>query len=156
MSLFVYAANYSAAKGAVVSLAQTLALEGHRYGILCNAIATGGLTRMTEGMGSHDDLPPEHTAFGVVRLCHELSTDTAGFFRVEGGHIFKLRWQASQGRTFALPAPRHDESDGEPMVRSTARVLQEIDDEWETVVDFEQHSYPQAERQAKILSSPRL
>ena len=71
----------------------------------------------------------------------------------QGGRIFKLRWQASQGKTFELPPP----AEGPPPTEA-ARTVQEIDDEWEAVVDFEQGevSYPQAERQAKILSSPRL
>lgn len=135
----------------MVTLAQTLALEGHRSGILCNAVATGGLTRMTEGMGSHDDLLPEHTALGVVRLCHERCTETAGLFRVEGGRVFKLRWQASQGRTF-VPPP----ADG--TAAETERALAELEEEWESVVDFEDGEawYPQAERQAKVLGAPRL
>jgi 3-oxoacyl-[acyl-carrier protein] reductase len=34
-------ANYAAAKGAIVSLSRTVALEGARYGVNCNAVAPG-------------------------------------------------------------------------------------------------------------------
>ena len=143
-------ANYSAAKGAVTTLTQSLALEGFRDGVLCNAIATGGLTRMTEGMGTHDELLPEHTALGVAMLCHESCTETAGLFRVEGGRIFKLRWQASEGREFVPPA-----ADDPP--EATAQVMEEISSQWAEIVDFNDGGawFPQAERQARWLS-PKL
>ena len=40
-------ANYSAAKGGITTLANTLAMEGARHNIMCNAIATAGLTRVS-------------------------------------------------------------------------------------------------------------
>ena len=81
----------------MTTLAQSLALEGFRDGVLCNAIATGGLTRMTEGMGTHDALLPEHTALGVAMLCHESCTETAGLFRVEGWAISHLDGRSERG-----------------------------------------------------------
>eukprot|EP01050_Picozoa_sp_SAG11_P013689 SAG11_NODE_1617_length_4575_cov_7.041332_3_plen_151_part_00 len=145
-------ANYSAAKGAVTTLAQTLGAEGHRDGVLVNAVATGGLTRMTAKLGTHDNLLPEHTAFGVVSLCHERCTDTAEFFRAEGGRIFKLRWQANAGMTFNPPP------DGAVGAVSEG-VLHEIRDRWAEVGDFDDGTtwYPQAERQARWRNStPKL
>ena len=40
----------------------------------------------------------------------------------------------------------------------TERALAELEEEWESVVDFEDGEawYPQAERQAKVLGAPRL
>lgn len=92
--------NYSAAKGAVVSLAQTLALEGAKSGIVVNAVATAGLTRMTEQLGTHTNFPPERTALGMAYFCHEDCADSGGFWRVAGGTIHKFRWQASNPQTF--------------------------------------------------------
>ena len=67
--------------------------------------------------------------------------------------MFKLRWQASQGKTFELPLPAE-----RILPTEAAKTVQEIDDEWETVVDFEHGEafYPQVERQKKLLSAPRL
>ena len=47
-------ANYGAAKGGLIGLITTLALEGRRYNVLANAIAPMAATRMTE-----DIAPPE-------------------------------------------------------------------------------------------------
>lgn len=93
-------ANYSAAKGAVTTLAQTLALEGARSNIVVNAVATAGLTRMTERFGTHIEFTPEKTALGVVYFCHEACKDSGGFYRVEGGTIYKLRYQAAAAKSF--------------------------------------------------------
>ena len=60
-----------------------------------NAIATAGLTRMTERFGTHDGYLPEHTALGVACFAHEGCPDSGALYRVEGGSIYKLRWEAS-------------------------------------------------------------
>jgi 3-oxoacyl-[acyl-carrier protein] reductase len=47
-------ANYSAAKGGIVSLTRTVALEGARYGITANAVAPGGVdTPMLRAIPEH-------------------------------------------------------------------------------------------------------
>ncbi len=47
-------ANYGAAKMALVGLMQTLAIEGHKYGICVNALAPTAATGMTEGVLNED------------------------------------------------------------------------------------------------------
>jgi len=49
--------NYGAAKSGIASFSIIAAKELHRYGVTCNAISPGALTRMTEdlGMGQADD-----------------------------------------------------------------------------------------------------
>eukprot|EP01065_Artemidia_motanka_P030504 TRINITY_DN36528_c0_g1_i1.p1 TRINITY_DN36528_c0_g1~~TRINITY_DN36528_c0_g1_i1.p1 ORF type:complete len:288 (+),score=74.26 TRINITY_DN36528_c0_g1_i1:48-911(+) len=93
-------AAYSAAKGAVISLTRTLAQEGARHGIVVNAAATAGLTRMTERFGTHTGFLPEHTALGVVALCHNGMPESGQLYRVQGTRLFKLRWEAGEGVTY--------------------------------------------------------
>jgi len=93
-------ANYSAAKGALLGLGQTLAIEGWKSNILSNVICTEGVTRMNEKLipqELHEKLRPEYSANAVVYLCHRSCESSAGVYQSEGGKIIKLRWQASHG-----------------------------------------------------------
>ncbi len=53
--------NYGAAKAGIASFTIIAAQELHRYGVTCNAISPGALTRMTEnlGMGEMDEAGKE-------------------------------------------------------------------------------------------------
>ena len=61
-------ANYSAAKGGIVSLVRSAAVGLHRYGVRANAIAPGGFTRMV-GQAMKDieiKEPDEFTEFNAM------------------------------------------------------------------------------------------
>lgn len=93
-------ANYSAAKGALMGLGQTIAIEGWKNSIISNVICTEGITRMNEKIVPkeyHEHLKTEYAANAVVSLCHETCKSSADVYQVEGGKIIKLRWQASHG-----------------------------------------------------------
>jgi NAD(P)-dependent dehydrogenase (short-subunit alcohol dehydrogenase family) len=67
-------ANYSAAKMALVGLANTLALEGAKYDVRVNALAPTAQTRMTDGLlppAAAEILKPETIAAGVLFLASE-------------------------------------------------------------------------------------
>ena len=72
--------NYAAAKGALVSLAKTLAKEGQRKNITANCVIPGGIaTEMTAGLPMPPDAPrpgkPEEVASLICYLC----TDEAAY-----------------------------------------------------------------------------
>lgn len=67
-------ANYAAAKMALVGLAQTLAIEGAKYGIRVNCLAPTAATQMTEGVLSQeslDMLDPALVSPGLLLLVGE-------------------------------------------------------------------------------------
>lgn len=67
--------NYGAAKLGLVGFMNTLALEGHKYGIHVNAVSPVAATRMTEDIIPDpkllDLLSPDQVAPGVLALCCE-------------------------------------------------------------------------------------
>ncbi|CAG8866958.1 Putative short-chain type dehydrogenase/reductase [Pseudomonas fluorescens] len=95
--------NYAMAKLGLYGLTRTLALEGRKHGVLVNAIAPTGGTRMTEGLiPQHvfERLKPELISPLVVFLGSEQCQDSGELFEVGGGWIGKVRWERSLGVGF--------------------------------------------------------
>ncbi|KAK9458728.1 uncharacterized protein V1516DRAFT_687838 [Lipomyces oligophaga] len=95
--------NYSAAKLALVGLAETLAKEGEKYNITANAIAPIAASRMTETVMPEDllnALKPEYVVPLVAYLTHPTTTETWGVYELGAGFVSKLRWQRSNGALF--------------------------------------------------------
>lgn len=67
------AANYSAAKGGLLGLANVIALEGDAEGVKCNLIIPAAVTRMSEGVdtSAFPPMDPEMVAPAVAWLCHD-------------------------------------------------------------------------------------
>ncbi|HYF26573.1 MAG TPA: SDR family NAD(P)-dependent oxidoreductase [Baekduia sp.] len=85
-------ANYSAAKGGIISLSLAVAREMQRYGVRCNTIAPRARTRMTEGTfgGFQDDdgphpWDPENVAPAVELLLGDAGRPYTGQLLVVGG-----------------------------------------------------------------------
>ncbi|KAJ3497218.1 hypothetical protein NLG97_g2072 [Lecanicillium saksenae] len=92
--------NYSAAKLALVGFTETLAKEGYKYNILCNAIAPIAASRLTNTVFTPEllaALKPEFVVPLVGVLVHKDNKDTGGIYEVGGGFAAKLRWQRSEG-----------------------------------------------------------
>nr|CAB3254257.1 peroxisomal multifunctional enzyme type 2 [Phallusia mammillata] len=117
--------NYSAAKLGLVGFANTLALEGVKYGIHVNTIAPTAWTKLSEKVmppGSEKELLPAHIMPLVVYLCHDSCTENGGLFELAGGLISKLRWQRTKGA----------------VLREIGREMtpEDVKENWSAVTDF--------------------
>ena len=93
-------ANYSAAKGAVLGLSRTLAIEGSRSNIKVNIVAPHAMTAMTQGLlgeNAESLFPPEHVAPLLVFLASENVPVTGELFEAGAGWIGNTRWQRAKG-----------------------------------------------------------
>lgn len=93
-------ANYAAAKMALVGFSETLAAEGRKYNILCNVLAPGAASRLTQTVWSPDMMEvmkPEWVVPLVGVLCHNDCKETGGIFEAAAGHFSKIRWERSRG-----------------------------------------------------------
>lgn len=124
-------ANYSAAKMGLVGLSNTLAVEGRKYNITCNAIAPVAASRMTKNIMPENilaALQPEFVAAPVLWLCHESCTETGGIFEIGGGHVAKVQLMKSNGAVV-----RTKEQGVTPeMVRNN----------WDKICDFREYTTP--------------
>ncbi|KAF8322525.1 peroxisomal hydratase-dehydrogenase-epimerase [Clavulina sp. PMI_390] len=97
-------ANYSAAKGAIIGLTRTAAIEGARYNIFANALAPSAGTAMTQTIWTQemvDMFKPDYVAPVVGYLVSKDNEEmTGGLFEVAGGWAGQTRWQRSFGHAF--------------------------------------------------------
>jgi NAD(P)-dependent dehydrogenase (short-subunit alcohol dehydrogenase family) len=95
-------ANYGSAKGGIAALTIITSLEGSRYGVRANAIAPGGVTRLTGGVlkdvelkepDEYDDaefsrLNPQNSAPMAAWLASDQALHVTGqVFRAVGANI---------------------------------------------------------------------
>ncbi|WP_313644944.1 SDR family oxidoreductase [Pseudomonas sp.] len=129
-------ANYAMAKLGLYGLTRTLAIEGRKHGVLVNAIAPTGGTRMTEGLippQVFEQLRPELISPLVVYLGSEQCQDSGQLFEVGGGWVGKVRWERSLGVGF------------DPAQGFTP---EQVAQHWAQIGDFEGAVHPQDNLQA--------
>nr|XP_020449525.1 peroxisomal multifunctional enzyme type 2 [Monopterus albus] len=129
--------NYSAAKLGMLGMANTLAVEGHKYNVHCNSIAPLAGSRLTESVMPPDlvaSLKPEYVAPLVLWLCHDQCQENGGLFEVGAGWIGKLRWERSQGHIVRQK--------NQPMTPEAVR------DHWDKICDFTDATKPTTIREA--------
>ncbi|WP_313804785.1 SDR family NAD(P)-dependent oxidoreductase [Sphingobium sp.] len=98
-------ANYAAAKGGIIGLMRSLALEGMSRNILVNAVsplAATGMSRDVLGPDLSARLKPDAVAPFVLAMMHPGSQETGAILETGGGWGGLLRWQRSAG--LRLPA----------------------------------------------------
>jgi NAD(P)-dependent dehydrogenase (short-subunit alcohol dehydrogenase family) len=98
--------NYGAAKAGIAGFTRCLALEGHKYGIRCFALAPVALTRLTEDLPGFqsdelkDRMRPGLVSPLVVYLASDLAKDMTGrTFFVGGGRIAEMKVVTHTGVT---------------------------------------------------------
>ncbi|TID25540.1 hypothetical protein CANINC_002930 [Pichia inconspicua] len=94
-------ANYASAKAGILAFTKTLAIEGKKAGIKCNAIAPHAETAMTKTIFKENELNKFSTSQVsplVVLLCsEEVGGVTGDLFEVGAGWIGNTRWQRAKG-----------------------------------------------------------
>jgi NAD(P)-dependent dehydrogenase (short-subunit alcohol dehydrogenase family) len=116
-------ANYGAAKGGLIGLINTLAIEGARYNILANAIAPMAATRMTEDIAPAEmlqKLAPGHVAPVVGYLLTDESTETGSVLVAGGGQVHRVRQFQTKGVVFA-----------------EVPTIDQVADRWNEIVDLD-------------------
>jgi len=110
---------YASAKAGLAGLTRTVAMDLHRSGILCNAVAPFAATRVTESIQAANDAQAEYKARGlripaehVARLVAFLVSPANGFtgqiFGVRGREIFLFSQARPVARVVSDPLDRQD------------------------------------------------
>ncbi|KAA1467466.1 multifunctional beta-oxidation protein [Dentipellis sp. KUC8613] len=101
-------ANYGTAKAAIIGFTKTLAIEGRKYNILANTVASTAGAAMVSRNAQHDMAPfkSEHYAPIMGYLTSEENEETTGaVFEVSGAWVSQIRWQQAGGYGFPVKQP---------------------------------------------------
>lgn len=92
--------NYAAAKMALVGFTETLAKEGAKYNIQCNALAPAAASRLTQTVWPPEmmeAMKPDSVVPLVGALVHSSCKESGSIFEAGAGHFSKIRWERSRG-----------------------------------------------------------
>jgi len=109
--------NYGAAKGTYIGLANSIAMEGFKYGIYSNVLCVDG----------------DSSAVPGTFLCHDMCKASAGVFCSKSGHVQSLRLQSDEAFV------RFDPCDGDAALESVAT-------QWSDVARWDRPGYTGQER----------
>lgn len=94
-------ANYAAAKMGLIGFSNTLAIEGARDNIHCNALVPLAASRLTADILPEDlqaQLDPARVAPLAIWLCHKDCQASGGVYEAAGGWFGSYEWLRSRGR----------------------------------------------------------
>ena len=136
---------YSAAKNALIGFAKTLAIEGAKYNIHCNAIVPVAGSRLTEDVLPADlfgQFKPQYVAPTLAWLCHESCPESGSVIETAGGWVGKYAYLRTRGKVFNPPETMSPEA---------------IRDNWSEITDTSIGSYPESitEQISELVSSIR-
>jgi NAD(P)-dependent dehydrogenase (short-subunit alcohol dehydrogenase family) len=85
-------ANYAVAKAGVIGLVNVAAIEGAEYGVTCNAIVPGAVTRMAEGLdiSAYPPMGSDLVAPAVGWLAHQTCSVTGESFVAIAGRVARV------------------------------------------------------------------
>lgn len=94
-------ANYAAAKAAILGFTRTLAIEGKKHHIFCNAIAPHAETAMTRTIFQGSELgkfsSSQVSPIVVLLASEEAKGITGELFEIGAGWVGNTRWQRAKG-----------------------------------------------------------
>jgi NAD(P)-dependent dehydrogenase (short-subunit alcohol dehydrogenase family) len=110
---------YASAKAGLAGLTRTVAMDLHRSGILCNAVAPFAATRVTESIQAANDaqaeykarglrIPAEHVARVIAFLVSPANGFTGQILGVRGREIFLFSQARPVARVVSEPLDRQD------------------------------------------------
>jgi NAD(P)-dependent dehydrogenase (short-subunit alcohol dehydrogenase family) len=100
---FAGRAHYAAAKGGVLALTATLAVEGGDDGVHANCVMPWGATRLARPGSDAPD--PALAAPPVVWLCHEDCTENGAAFTIGGGRIGRVVYESGPSHAVSEHTP---------------------------------------------------
>jgi NAD(P)-dependent dehydrogenase (short-subunit alcohol dehydrogenase family) len=91
--------NYATAKTGLIGLSNVVAIEGAQYGVKCNLILPGAVTRMAEGLdtSAYPPMEPELVAPAVAWLAHEACSISGEWLVAIAGRIARAYAAESRG-----------------------------------------------------------
>ncbi|KAI6194826.1 D-family protein [Aphelenchoides besseyi] len=94
------------AKSAVIGLSNSLALEGHKFGIMSNVIVPSASTRLSDTILSPEQreaLKPEYITPMVTYLCSSDCRETGKVFEAGGSHFGQIKTYRTRGLVISNP-----------------------------------------------------
>lgn len=117
-------ANYSAAKGGLIGLANTAAIEGFDHNVKANCILPAAVTRMSEGVDTSKfpKMDPEMVAPVVGWLCHE-KCDVTGEMLISAAGRVARAWTAESPGLYRPEWTIEDVDAAMPVIRDMSAPL---------------------------------